>query len=140
MRDRGIGGALLTGLVLACGPAPAMAQGTVMPGAGPVNASMAGTSVAAPIAFRVGVASLGEPITDEVTAFNLGSPGVMNPYLSFGASWAVLDRLRIDVGYFRIFSQSIEGPFLTPAGSIPGTRIETSASVDSFQLGFSARF
>jgi len=88
--------------------------------------------------LRIGVASLGEPITDEVTAFNLGSPGVMSPYLSFGASWTILDRLRLDIGYFRIFRQSIEGPFLTPAGSIPGTRLETNASVDSFLVGFSA--
>lgn len=88
------------------------------------------------IALRAGYNYSGNPIPNDLSMFNTAAPAVVQHHASVGAGYAFTNGFGIDVGYYHAFSNSITGPFQTPAGAMPGTSIKSTMSENSILVGF----
>lgn len=88
------------------------------------------------IALRAGYNYSGNPIPNDLSMFNTAAPAVVQHHATVGAGYTFTNGFGIDVGYYHAFSNSITGPFQTPAGAMPGTSIKSTMSENSVLMGF----
>ena len=87
------------------------------------------------VALRAGYNYSGNPIPSDLSMFNAAAPAVVQHHATFGAGYTFDNGFGVDVGYYHAFSNSITGPFQTPAGAVAGTRITSSMSENSMLVG-----
>lgn len=91
--------------------------------------------------LRAGYNYGSNPISDDVTFYNVGTPLHNEHHLSLGLSWLVTQKAIIDVGYTHAFESSQSGSWYDAAGqSVPNTEIESSLAYDQISLGFTYSF
>ena len=88
------------------------------------------------VALRGGYNYSGNPIPNDLSMFNTAAPAVVQHHLTLGAGYAFSNGFGLDVAYYHAFKNSIDGPFQTPAGAMPGTSVKSSMSENSMLIGF----
>jgi long-chain fatty acid transport protein len=92
------------------------------------------------ISLRVGYSWNENPIRDSQTFINTPAPVITEHMITAGASWRITEDFTLSVAYVHAFENSIQGPFVTPAGPVPGTSVRSSTSGDLVVLGASVKF
>jgi long-chain fatty acid transport protein len=92
------------------------------------------------LSVRAGYTFNTNPISNANATFNIASPLVYQHELAVGASYRLTPACSVSVAYYHIFDNSVTGPFVTPAGPIPGSSLTAGAVADSLSLGLSVRF
>ena len=72
--------------------------------------------------------------------FNVGAPVIIQHVLYSGFSWHFSQNLIGSAVYIHGFENSIEGPYQSPAGPVPGTSVKNSVSADAVSIGVTVRF
>ena len=88
------------------------------------------------IALRGGYNFSQDPIPNDLSMFNTAAPAVVQHHLTLGAGYTFTNGFGLDVGYYHAFRNSIDGPFQSPAGAMPGTSVKSSMSENSMLVGF----
>ena len=88
------------------------------------------------VALRAGYNYSGNPIPDALSMFNAPAPAVVQHHATLGAGYTFPSGLGVNVAYYHAFKHSIDGPFLTPAGAMPGTSVKSTLCENSLLLGF----
>jgi long-chain fatty acid transport protein len=89
---------------------------------------------------RVGYSYSTNPVSNDKTFFNIASPVIIQHSVYCGASYNITDTFKVSLAYSHFFANTISGPFLTPAGPIPGTNVTSRAFADSITAGASFLF
>jgi opacity protein-like surface antigen len=89
---------------------------------------------------RVGYNYCSDPIPDDETFYNVGSPLHIAQHICAGLSFAVAPGATIDVSYTHGLSHTQSGPWYTPLGAVPGTNLTSTTSGDEFAIGTTFRF
>jgi long-chain fatty acid transport protein len=97
-------------------------------------------SLASHVDLRVGYNYCSDPIPDNMTFYNTGSPLHIASHLSAGFSFAVTQSATIDVSYTYGFSHTQSGSWYNPAGAVPGTNLTSKISGNEFAVGSTFRF
>ena len=88
-------------------------------------------------ALRGGYNYSQNPIPDDLSAFNIPAPAVVQHHLTMGLGFQLSDDVTMDLGYYHAFANEIAGPMQTPMGPMPGTEIKSEMYEDSFLMTFS---
>lgn len=88
------------------------------------------------VALRAGYNLSDSAITPDSTFFNVQSPAAFEDHYTFGLGIPVYDKLNLDFGYYHVPDNAVSGPFQSPFGPVPGTRIENEISIDSILMSF----
>jgi long-chain fatty acid transport protein len=90
------------------------------------------------LTLRAGYNQTENAIPDEAAFFNVASPAIFGKHATVGAGVAVTPTLTMNLGYYRAFSESVSGPFISPViGPVPGTRVTTEMTLDGIVATFS---
>jgi long-chain fatty acid transport protein len=73
------------------------------------------------------------PIAEDVAAFNIPAPAVVQHHLTLGLGVAPAAWMTIDAAYYRAFENSVTGDLVTPLATVGTT---SSLSEDSFLVQF----
>lgn len=92
------------------------------------------------LVLRAGYNYGSNPIPFENTFYNIPAGVHASHHLSVGVGWAASDRLSLNLAYSHEFNHAQSGRWQSPAGSVPGTKVETTLLIHSVSLGFSYRF
>lgn len=90
--------------------------------------------------LRVGYMYIENPVPSSQEQFNLGTPLIMNHFVSVGASYNIRQNIAASIAYTHGFQASLTGPYVVPAGPIPGTSITSTTSADEVIVGFTVQF
>jgi long-chain fatty acid transport protein len=77
------------------------------------------------------------PIPEERTFLTVPVPAIFEDRVCGGFGLRVNDSLELNAAYYHVFENRITGPFLGPAGPVPGTSVTTEMAMDSVVLTFS---
>ncbi len=91
--------------------------------------------VASGLVARAGYNYCSDPIPQNMTFYNVGSPLHIAHHLSFGFSYALSPRATLDVSYTHGFSHTQSSPWYTPQGAVPGTVLTSAISGNEFAVG-----
>jgi long-chain fatty acid transport protein len=89
---------------------------------------------------RLGYTFNPNPIPDRNSVFNVASAPLYEHVVYLGASYKLTEALALSASYFHAFQNSITGPFVTPAGAVPGTSVTSKVSTDALTAGLAVRF
>jgi long-chain fatty acid transport protein len=89
---------------------------------------------------RAGYTYGANPVPSSLTMLNVASSLINQNWLSMGASWRFTQRVVATLAYTHGFQNSITGPFLVPAGAIPGTSVTSTISSDILNGGLTVLF
>jgi long-chain fatty acid transport protein len=90
------------------------------------------------LTLRAGYNQTENAIPDEVAFFNVASPAIFGKHACVGMGIGVTESLTLNAAYYRAFSESISGPFISPvSGPVPGTRVTTEMTLNSLVATFS---
>jgi len=92
------------------------------------------------VTVRVGYNYCSDPIPDDMTFYNVGSPLHIAQHISAGLSFAVAPGATVDVSYTHGLSNSQSSAWYNPAGAVPGTNLTSTISGDEFAVGTTFRF
>jgi long-chain fatty acid transport protein len=92
------------------------------------------------VAVRMGYTFNPNPIPDANSVFNVASAPLYEHVLYMGASFRMTEAWTLSASYFHAFENSITGPYVTPAGAVPGTSVTTRDSTDGLTAGVSVQF
>jgi long-chain fatty acid transport protein len=87
-------------------------------------------------ALRAGYNYSDNPISDEVSFFNIPAPAIVQHHLTAGLGWSLAENVELNFGYYHVLENSISGPMYGP-GAIPGSDVTSTMSENSFLIGFS---
>jgi long-chain fatty acid transport protein len=80
---------------------------------------------------RAGYTYNQNPIPAAYTFLNIASPGVFQNGLDLGMTFELNQTISLSAAWVHAFSASITGPFLSPAGPLPGTQVQAEQETDS---------
>jgi len=89
------------------------------------------------MSLRGGYSYNTNPIRGSQAFTSIAAPLVLQHGLTCGGSYSFTDFFLASVAYGHYFENSVSGPFLGPAGPVPGTSVRSSASADSIIAGVS---
>lgn len=89
------------------------------------------------ITLRVGGNHGNSPIDKSNVFSTVPVPAVFENRITAGFGQKVTDSLTLNLGYYHVFKNRVSGPFLTPAGPAPGTRVTTEMEMDAVVATFS---
>ena len=89
---------------------------------------------------RAGYNHCSDPISKEMTFFNVGSPLHLANHFSFGASVVLAPGLTVDLAYAQGLSDTQSGPWFNGAGAVPGTSVSSQVSGNEFSGGMTFKF
>ena len=92
------------------------------------------------VSLRTGYSWSENPISSGQASANAASPLIIQNMLSAGATYNVNQALSLNVAYSHAFENSVAGPIILPTGTIPGSYIKNSASIDMVSAGATVRF
>ncbi|HEY0510831.1 MAG TPA: outer membrane protein transport protein [Thermoanaerobaculia bacterium] len=87
-------------------------------------------------AVRAGYNHSQNPIPAERTFLTIVTPAIFINHYCVGLGYQVTPGLKLDAAYYHVPDNSITGPFLSPAGPVPGTSVTTHSGMDSFVVTF----
>jgi long-chain fatty acid transport protein len=90
--------------------------------------------------LRLGYQYIENPVPSAQEEFNVGTPLIMNHFLSVGASYTIRDGILAHISYTHGFRNSVTGPYVTPLGPIPNTSITSTTSADQIIVGLTVLF
>lgn len=88
--------------------------------------------------LSAGYAWSSRAVRDPDAYANVATPAVIEHQLSGGIAWECCDDLTFAVSGVYGFRNTASGPFRTPAGSVPGTQLRSTAQ--NWSVSFSLRF
>ncbi len=80
------------------------------------------------------------PVPNSQAMFNVGSPLIIENWLSCGASFRFVQNVVATLAYTHGFQNQITGPFVVAAGSVPGTSVTSAVSSDLLTGGLTVQF
>jgi long-chain fatty acid transport protein len=90
---------------------------------------------------RIGYTFGLNPIGPAMTAFNIGSPTIIQHTIAVGASYNVTPAFKISLAYSHDFQNEITGPVVEPfVGRIQGASVRTAATADTVYMGATVTF
>jgi long-chain fatty acid transport protein len=89
------------------------------------------------ITVRVGGNHCDSPIDSSNVFGSVPVPAVFENRITAGFGQQVTDNLTLNLGYYHVFKNRVSGPFQTPAGPAPGTRVTTEMEMDALVATFS---
>jgi long-chain fatty acid transport protein len=92
------------------------------------------------VSVRLGYTYNTNPISDNNTIYNVASPLILEHTVYFGASYNVTEKFVLSVAYAHGFENSVQGPYQTPLGTIPGASVQDTLSADTFLFGATIKF
>lgn len=92
------------------------------------------------LAVRVGYTFNTDPIPAGAALLNVASPLSYQHQLAVGASYQLTPACVLSAAYYHVFFNSVTGPYLTPAGPVPGATVTPGVVADSVVFGASVRF
>ena len=93
------------------------------------------------LSTRIGYTFGMNPVGPALTAYNVGSPTIIQHSLAIGGSYDVTKALKLSVTYAHDFQNSITGPIIEPfVGKIPGSSVRSAATADSVYFGATVAF
>ena len=92
------------------------------------------------IALIGGYTYIQSPISSSQEFYNVGTPLIMEHFLSAGTSVRLGRRTLFNFAWTHGFEGSVTGPYQTPAGPIPGTSVTSKVSVDQLTAGLAVQY
>jgi long-chain fatty acid transport protein len=92
------------------------------------------------LSVRGGYSYNQDPISDSQSSFNVASPTIIEHAVYLGVSYQVSSALSLSLAYLHGFQNSVEGPLVTPLGTVPGSSVRSTVSADALVLGVSVKF
>jgi long-chain fatty acid transport protein len=92
------------------------------------------------VALRAGYAFSQSPITDATAGFNVGTPLILQQSFNVGSTLKLSKSLAAHIVYVYQPQNSVNGPFQTPVGPVPGSNVGYSVSAHAISLGLTASF
>ena len=92
------------------------------------------------IALLAGYSYSTNPVPDSQSGINIASPTIFQHLASLGMKLDITDSLSLTMAYVRGFENSVEGPFTTALGTIPGTKVGNTVSSHSLAVGANVKF
>lgn len=90
--------------------------------------------------LRMGYSYNTKPIGSDQAFANVASPFVMQHALTMGGTYDISDRFNVSVAYVHFFKGSVSGPWQSPRGPIPGTRVTSDLSADGIDVGVGFKY
>lgn len=88
------------------------------------------------VTLRAGYNLSDAAVQPRTAFFNVQSPANFEDHYTLGLGFPLYDHLDVHVGYYHVPDNAVGGPFQSPLGPVPGTRVENEISVDSFLFAF----
>ncbi len=92
------------------------------------------------IIVRVGYNYCSDPIPDNMTFYNVGSPLHLAQHISIGTSIIMSPGVTLDLSFTRGLSHTQSSSWYTPYGAVPGTSLTSEISGNEFAVGTTFRF
>ena len=92
------------------------------------------------VVVRAGYNYCTDPIPDDMTFYNVGSPLHVVQHLSVGLSIAVSSSVTLDASFTHGFSNTQSSTWYNPYGAVPGTNITSETSGNEFAVGATFKF
>jgi long-chain fatty acid transport protein len=89
------------------------------------------------ITVRLGGNHCDSPIDSSNVFGAVPVPAVFQNRITAGFGQQVTSSLTLNLGYYHVFKNRVSGPFQTPAGPAPGTRVTTEMEMDALVATFS---
>jgi long-chain fatty acid transport protein len=80
------------------------------------------------------------PVPSSATFFNVASSPIFQHAIFLGASRRLTNCLMLSASYLHAFENSIEGPFVTPQGPVPGGSVSIQQVTDAITVGIHVFF
>lgn len=90
--------------------------------------------------LRIGYTFNENPIPDQQTFFNVGTPLTYEHELHAGASVRINHHAWVHFAYTYYLESSISGQIITPAGAIPGSNVTSSMSAHIADVGLTIKY
>jgi long-chain fatty acid transport protein len=87
--------------------------------------------------LRAGYNVSDNPIPEDRTFFTVATPAIFEDRVTAGLGIRATESLELNLGYYHVFENRISGPFISPAGPVPGTEVTTEMAMDSVLATFS---
>lgn len=90
--------------------------------------------------LRTGYTFIENPVPSAQEQFNVATALIMQHFYSVGASYQLRCNVLVNVAYTHGFSNSLTGPYVTPAGPLAGTSITSTTYADWITAGLTVLF
>jgi long-chain fatty acid transport protein len=92
------------------------------------------------LSMRLGYSFNTNPIPDSQSSFNVASATIVEHALAVGLSYQLTNSLILSLAYAHDFDNSITGPIISAAGTIPGSSVTSEVAADAILLGAQLRY
>lgn len=92
------------------------------------------------LTLRTGYNYSTNPIDQDITFFNVGTPLHVQHHLSVGGSWRIFKQTSLDISYSHGFKSSQASPWYDVSGQVAGTEVETKVEYDQVTIGVTFSF
>ncbi len=92
------------------------------------------------LTLRTGYTYNQNPISSEVTMFNVASSLIIQHWYSLGATCRWNECISTTIAWTHGFENEVSGPFQTPAGPVAGTSVTTRVSADILNFGVTVAY
>ena len=89
------------------------------------------------LAVRTGYSYNPSPIQDDFAFASVSAPAVYEHIFNLGLSFDITSRAVLSLTCVHAFENSVSGPFLSPAGPVPASRVTIHQAVDTAVVGIS---
>lgn len=79
------------------------------------------------------------PVRPRDSFFDTVAPGIAQHHASTGLTCKVANDVDFSVAYTHAFRNTIEGPYVTSSGPVPGTSVENALSINMLSVGVTIR-
>jgi len=86
------------------------------------------------LAVRLGYNYNNNPVPSRLSFFNVEAPAIMKQRLTAGLGFTLNDSWQLDLSYYHAFKSTLSGPFVSPAGPVPGTSVRSQMTEDSLAV------
>ena len=90
--------------------------------------------------IRAGYNFSQNPIPSSLAFFNTPSPAIVQHHLTAGITRSLNKSVAMHLVYYHVFNNHQTGPYIGPAGSIPGCSVTSELAENSVAFGFTRRF
>jgi len=92
------------------------------------------------VTVRAGYNYCSDPIPDNMTFYNVGSPLHLAQHVAIGASFSLAPNATLDVSYTHGFAHTQSSAWYSPLGAVPGTNLTSTTSGEEFAIGTTIKF
>jgi long-chain fatty acid transport protein len=86
------------------------------------------------LSVRTGYGYSQNPVRNQEAAFSVGAPGIIKHHVNAGLTYQIKENFLLALAYHHGFANSVQGPFQTPLGLLPGTSVRTRTSSTNLVL------